>query len=98
LALGNYLPNSGPDNCKSFGRHHIRKPEIITIMLMLGLAIVVILVAQEGLDAETALALALIKRARELLVGLPGLGALLVFQRDLLLPAAGSSQKSSWQS
>jgi hypothetical protein len=67
-------------------------------MLVLGLAIVVILVAQECLDAETALALALIKRARELLVGLPGLGALLVFQKDLLLPAASSSQKSSWQS
>jgi len=67
-------------------------------MLVLGLAIVVILVAQEGLDAETALALALIKRARELLVGFPGLGALLVFQKDLLLPVAGTSQKSSWQS
>lgn len=51
-----------------------------------------------GFPAETALALALIKRARELLVGLPGLGALLVFQKDLLLPAAGSSQKGSWQS
>jgi putative membrane protein len=47
-----------------------------------------------GLPAETALALALIKRARELLVGLPGLGALLVFQKDLLLPAAGSSKKN----
>jgi putative membrane protein len=51
-----------------------------------------------GFPAETALALALIKRARELLVGLPGLGALLVFQKDLLLPATGSSQKSSWRS
>jgi len=52
--LGNYLPNSDLNNSKSFGRHHIRKPEIITIMLVLGLAIVVILVAQEGLGKVLA--------------------------------------------
>lgn len=39
-------------------------------MLLLGLAIVVTLVAQEGLGAGTALVPALIKQARELLVGL----------------------------
>lgn len=64
------MPDSGPDNRKPFGRHHIWKPEIITIMLLLGLAIVVTLVAQEGLGAGTALVPALIKQARELLVGL----------------------------
>ncbi len=38
-----------------------------------------------GISPETALALALIKRGRELAVGLPGLAALLIFEKDILL-------------
>jgi putative membrane protein len=48
------LPDSCPDNRKPFNLYHTRKPEVITIMLVLGLAIVVTLVAQEGLGKVLA--------------------------------------------
>jgi uncharacterized membrane protein YbhN (UPF0104 family) len=46
---------------------------------------IMIIAGMLGLPADTALALALVKRVRELLVGLPGLAALLITQRDLLI-------------
>ncbi len=47
-----------------------------------------------GLPTETALAIALIKRGRELAVGLPGLTAWLIFERDVLFPPQGRFRKN----
>ncbi len=46
-----------------------------------------------GVSAETALALALIKRCRELAVGLPGLAVLLIFEKDILFSAKNDFRK-----